>query len=207
MTRGLVVPLTAEQRVRRLLYLAGEASTHELDPYIVLRGDTQDECPAIYYRLKDFNGGKDPTATDPAVRWRKPGSTLENVTCDCMGAQAWAGGFDRYQPYRFVHVYGGWINTDSMRIDAGGAQRCFVKLDRPEPGCMVVFAAGAGGHAVGHVGGVIEVPAEYAPEEREWWRELGVVDVAARIGRANRRTTGLAWYDQDPWFVRSIMTP
>lgn len=205
-TRGVVVPLTAEQRVMRLLYLAGEAKLEDLDEY-VRRDGAPSSCPDLFYLLKDHNGGKDPTAPDPADRWSKEGSTFVNRTCDCIGGQAWAGGWDRYQPVRFAHLYGGWINTDSMILDARGPQKCFVALDRAEPGCYVVCASGSYGHQVGHIGGVVSVPAEHAPMEREWWQALGVVDVAARVGRANARTTGRGWQLANPVFIRSVMTP
>ncbi len=205
--RGIVVgPLTAAQRVQRLLYLAGKAQIDTLDGY-VRKDEAPPYCEALYYLLKLHNGGQDPTARDPATRWRKPGSSTVNRTCDCIGAQAWAGGWDRWQPVRFEHIYEGWINTDSMRMDAGGPAKCFIRLDRPELGCMVVFASGAGGHKVGHIGGLIGVPAEWDPNVLECWQALRVVDVAARSGRANLITSGSPWFGKDSWFVRSIMTP
>lgn len=207
--RGLVVPLSAAQVVRRARYLAGitGATIDTLDDHVRKDGALA-ECPTIFYRLKYPNGGTDPTASDPAARWRKPGKQLENVTADCVAGAAWCGGWDRKQPDRFAHLYDGSINTDSMILDvkAGdGIGRCFEALARPEPGCMVVFSSGSGGHAVGHVGTIIGVPLEWDPKERECWRLLDVVDIAGRIGRANRRTTGLAWFDQNTWFLRSTM--
>lgn len=218
--RGRVIALTAAQRRDRMLYLAGERALSDIAgvdltvppptgyPVLSLEVDKRPiMCPAIYYRLNDYNGGKDPTARDCATRWRAPDSTTWNRTSDCIGGMSWAGGWDRYQPVRFQHIYGGWINTDSMRQDAAGPRRCFVRRDRPEPGCYVVFASGAGGHKVGHIGGVVDVPAEYAPSEREWWVALGVVDVAGREGRANLRTTGLTWFRKDAWFIVPVMLP
>jgi hypothetical protein len=207
MTRGIVVPLTAQQRVQRMLYLAKLADIDSLDP-AVRRDGAPKRCPEIYYLLKDHNGGKDPTAPDPADRWRKDGAPFENRTADCIGGASWCGGFDRYQPIRFAHLYGGWINTDSMRMDAGGPAKCFTRLSAPEPGCFVVFASGAGGHAVGHIGSVIAVPAGWDEKDPMSWQHLEVVDVAARTPRpANQLTTGLGWYGKDPWFIRSIMQP
>ncbi len=227
MTRGTVLPLTALERRNRMLYLAGELTLSKLthvrkDPanLIALGGYATDDgeivtptrCPTFYYLLKDHNGGKDPTAPDPATRWRKP-KTVENPkpnlnrTSDCIGGMSWCGGFDRYQPARFNHLYGGWINTDSMSMDAVGKAKCFRKLDRPELGCFVVFRSGAGGHKVGHIGGIVSLPAEYAPEHREWWMELGVVDVAARVGRANKRGNGLTWFKKNALFIVPTMVP
>jgi hypothetical protein len=207
--RGLVLELTPDQVVNRLLYLAGKASSAVLDPWV---RNPEPNCPTIFYRLKGYNGGKDPTASDPATRWREVGKQFINVTSDCVGGVAWASGFDRYQPTRFAHIYEGWINTDSMRQDAkrvivpGSPRRCFERIDVPEPGCMIVFGSGAGGHEVGHVGGVVAFNGvEWDPNERDCWKLISVVDVAGRKGRANLQTTGVGWYRTDAWFLRSVM--
>ena len=230
MTRGLVLGLTAVQRRVRMLYLAGEAPLGVVAGTIAGPPRAAELCPDIFYLLKEHNGGKDPTATDPADRWSTPAElqrvrldeedrrtlglqakpirpAFVNRTADCIGGAAWCGGWDRLQPVRFAHIYNGWINTDSMRLDAGGPAKCFARLKRPEPGCYVVFASGVGGHTVGHIGGVVDVPAEWDPLERDCWDHLGGVDVAARIGRANKRTTGRTWFGKDAWFVVPTMTP
>lgn len=224
LVRGLVVPLSQPQRVARMRYLAGLVSSSELDPYVRMDADTLRAygypmpmpgrgfaCQVLYYNLDDHNGGTDPTAPDPATRWRNPGGTTTFRTCDCMGAMAWAGGFDRYQPKRFAHSpYAGWINTNSMRIDAGSRSgSCFIRLERPERGCFVAYASGAGGHKVGHIGGIVGVPAEWDASKRECWEALVVVDVAARGAgvRANKVTTGRGWFGCDAWFMRSVMQP
>jgi hypothetical protein len=210
MTRGLVLPLTQAQRVARMRYLAKLAPFGSLDRF-VRRPDGVDDftmCPDIYYLLKTHNGGTDPTAPDPGTRWSKPGSTFVNITSDCIGGAAWCGGFDRFQRERFAHIYGGWINTNSMRMDAARDMRCFIRLAAPEPGCFVVFASGGGGHAIGHIGGVIEVPDGWNANDRASWDALQVVDVAARTPRpANKLTTGRTWWNTDAWFIRSIMMP
>lgn len=247
--RGAVVQLTAEQRVARLLYLAGKAPLSTLDPfvlenlpsaydmirmgyesdvlvvarameldghrdeargYVVAYAD-QIYCPAIYYLLTEHNGGKSPSSPDPADRWSNPGSTFINRTCDCSGGQSWAGGFDRFQPKR-MHPsigYSGWFNTDSKIMDARGPQTCFMRLDRPEPGCIIVCKSGSPGHKIGHEGGVVSVPAEWDRRERECWQAIGVVDVAA-LGsgvRANTLRTGRGWYGTSAEFLRPIMQP
>jgi len=227
--RGQVVPLTDEQRVRRLLYLAGEVPLGALDSYV--RTDPIELhaaggyelgqlepifCPTLFYRMHveldgqdvAVNGGTDPCAPDPATRWRFPGSATQNRTCDCVGGVAWAGGWDRYQPQRFAHIYKGWINTDSMRMDAGGPQKCFVREPRPMPGAMIVYASGAAGIKVGHVAGIVAYDGvEFDPDVAECWSRIQCVEVAAYQGRANRRTTGRHWFGKNAWFVRSIMVP
>ena len=205
--RGIVVPLTAQQRVQRALYLAGRAELDALDGYVRAERAPRN-CPSIYYLLKDHNGGKDPTAPDPADRWSDKGSTFVNRTCDCIGGAAWIGGWDRFQPTRFAHLYGGWINTDSMRMDAGGPAKCFARLTAPEPGCYVVCASGSPGHAIGHIGTVVGVPAGWDRTSRASWEALEVVDVAMHTPRpANQTTTARGWFGTDAWFVVPTMQP
>lgn len=197
--RGLVVPLTPEQVVTRALYLVGERTGADLDEHVRSAAAT---CPAATYKLKTYNGGKDPTAPDPFIRWVEGG--VRRVSADCIGAAAWCSGFDRFQPQRFG-FYAGWINTDSALMDARGPAECFVGLGRPEPGAMIVCRSGSRGHRVGHVGIVVSVPAEWDPADLGCWQALGVVDVAGRPGRANMRTTGRGWFRAEAGFLRSIM--
>jgi hypothetical protein len=221
MARGLVIDLTQSQILNRMRYLAGEIPLEELDDYIdkdtsrlrKLGGydeaspGTPTYCPDIFYLLKDHNGGKDPTAPDCATRWSKAGASFVNRTSDCIGGMAWAGGFDRYQPERFSHIYDGWINTNSMIMDArSSSPRCFASLDRPEPGCFVVCGSGSPGHDVGHIGGVVSVPAEWDPSARECWDAVAVVDVAS-VGarRANTRRTARGWFGTGALFTVSTM--
>ncbi len=230
MTRGLVLPSTAQQRVTRMRWLAGEATFNELDTEIEARYDPNKRdipgyyniteatrCCSGYYLLKDHNGGKDPTAIDPFDRWSndapplyaRPDFTVPflNRTADCIGGMVWCGMFDRYQPKRFSHLYDGWINTDSMLMDARGPKKCFRLLDRPEPGCFVVFASGDGGHSIGHIGGITDVPAEWDRTKVECWQALGVVDMAARTPKpGNARGNPLVWYHAQGSFVVSTMT-
>lgn len=204
--RGKVVPLTAHERVQRALYLAGKVDADALDEHVI---GPAPWCVEGYYLLKDHNGGKDPTDQDPFDRWSKPGESFVNRTADCIGGASWIGGFDRYQPVRFAHLYGGWINTDSMLLDARGQAKCFRELPRPEPGCYVVCASGSRGHKVGHIGTVVSVPAEWDASVRECWAALGVVDVASTGAgkRANTLRTGVGWFDTHAGFVESAMVP
>lgn len=204
--RGNVVPLSRQQRIQRALYLAGLCDVGMLDPWV--RRDGSKHCPDGYYLLKDHNGGKDPTAPDPFDYWSKEGSTFVNRTADCIGGAAWIGGWDRYQPIRFAHIYGGWINTDSMRIDARGAMKCFVRIPTPEPGCYVVAGSGSRGHAIGHIGTVVGGCEGFDARRRSCWEALEVVDVASRGTRAaNQLTTGRGWFDCDAYFIVPVMKP
>lgn len=225
MIRGIVLPSTPATRVARLRYLGGQLSFGELAaidvslaPWLhgVVEGGpaipSSTKCDDLYYLLKDHNGGKAPAAPDPADRWTNPGSTFFNRTCDCIGGQAWVGGFDRYQPSRFAHIYDGWINTDSMIMDARGPRKCFIAVDVPEPGDFVVCASGTPGHAIGHIMGATDVPAGFDRKNRAHWLALRGVDVAARRNasgptRANMPTSAIGWYGTNASFIRSIMTP
>lgn len=222
--RGLVLALTDAQIVTRWLYLAGLRKLDDLDAGIRKEG-APEICPPMYYRMSveidgkryAYNGGKDPTAPDPADRWHYPGKTFENRTCDCVGAVAWGGGWDRYQRERFAHVYEGWINTDSMRTDARTAAKCFRRIDRPEPGAIIVYASDklqqSHGVEVGHCGGITGYHrAEWDPTDPECWDAIEVVNVAnykdnGQPLQANRLTTGRGWYNKDSWFLRSTMQP
>lgn len=189
------------------MYLAQLADITTLDEHVRVKGAPL-RCPDIFYLLKEHNGGKDPTAPDPADRWKKDGSEFENRTADCIGGAAWIGGWDRYQPIRFAHIYSGWINTDSMRQDAGGPQKCFVRIDNPEPGCYVVAGSGSPGHKIGHIGTVVGGCEGFERNKRESWEALEVVDIASRTPRrANMITMGKGWYGCDSWFIRSVMKP
>lgn len=229
--RGIVLPLTREQIRQRALYLAGEAPVSSLDSYV--RRDKRPHgatCETIFYLLHDHNGGKDPTAIDPADRWStqaeldryaqevKAGIRARppfvNRTADCVGGGAWCGGWDRYQEARFAHIYDGWINTDSAILDASGPGRCFVPIDRPEFGDHIVCKSGSLHHAVGHWGVIVGYRlAEWDPAVPSCWAAIDVVNVAnyksgdSSPARANRRTTGAGWTGTGALFLRSVMVP
>ncbi len=229
MTRGVVLPLSQDQILQRMRYLVGEAPLSSLDKYInkdpnqilQLKGYYAHQsspipdfmCPNGYYLLKDYNGGVDPTTPDPFTRWKKPRQAFTNVTCDCIGGMAWCGGWDRLQLVRFSHLYGGYINTDSIFLDVEfkGGPRCFKKLKSPRPGCFLVAKTGSRGHEkCGHIGGVLDYDGvEFDAKERDCWKRMRVANVAAtgQGMRANVATTGLGWWNADAIFVESIMVP
>lgn len=205
-TRGTVIPLSAQQRANRARYLGGIVDKNALDSGLV---NPALNCAPIYYRLKDYNGGKDPHAPDPATRWVNPATEQApnpqtNVTCDCVGGAAWCGGFDRFQPARFSHLYGGWINTDSMIMDAQANALAFAIVTKPYPGCFVVCRTDAN---VGHIGVVIDVPGDFDPAKDSWSR-VKIVDVAARgIGiRANMPSTAASWQARGGVWIRPLLT-
>lgn len=197
--RGISLGLTAAQRANRAKYLGGLADSSVLDASVV---SPAPQCIDGYYRLHGapgepaYNGGKDPTALDPFDRWRT-GTGFVARTADCIGGASWCGGFDRYQTQRFAHLYDGWINTDSMLLDACGPAKCFVLLDRPEPGCFLVAPTGSPGFEhCGHIATVHAVPAEWDHDTIECWRAVGAVDVADRgEHRANAPANVPYWFN------------
>jgi len=217
--RGTVLALTIDQIVTRWLYLCGKRKLADLDEYARGRGVAPLVCPPIYYLLHEHNGGKDPSAPDPADRWQNPGSTFVNRTADCVAAVAWGQGWDRYQPQRFnVPGYEGWINTDSARWEAANRGECFERIARPEPGAAIVYASDPQHHShgipVGHIGGITAYHlAEWNPADPACWEAIEVANIAAyknpddTPAQANRLTTGAHWQGKDAWFLRSIMKP
>lgn len=220
--RGIALPLTADQRVNRALYLAGEIPLSKLDDFVrkdpdeVLAisgysdpdGDGEIFCPDLYYLLEKYNGGKDPTAPDPAIRWRKPGSTFVNRTVDCSGGNGWMGGHDRLQEQRMPKSigYDGYYNTNSKMYDARGPQRCFKPRQVPERGDIIVCESKSRGHDVGHEGRMIGYRGvEWDPTKRECWALIDVVDCAGRKGRSNKRTTGVGWFNTNAMFLRETL--
>lgn len=135
-------------------------------------------APLIQYsHLRGQNGGSDPRRPDCASRWERGGKTY--ATSDCVGFYCWARGIDRYQPVRFAHIFGGWMNTDSIIQDATGPAKCWRVVPRPYPTCAVVFPSTFLGRVrlrMGHIGVVMSVPAEFAPATAEWWKAVRVAD-------------------------------
>ena len=208
-TRGLIVYLTPEQRVTRMKFMARLTTMSTLDEFVPKSENINERCPSVFYRLKDNNGGKNPQAPNHGTVWYQIGTNgkkQRRLTSDCVGGMAWCCGFDRYQPDRFSHIYGGWINTDSMLIDARGPAKCFQLLDRPEPGCLIVFGSGTGKHKVGHAGGIIEVPAEWDPSVKTCWDALVIADQASRGSRPGNDISKMDWMPLKPSFLRPVIS-
>ncbi len=216
MTRGTVLELEPAAVVHRAKLMANHPGTPHFDPSLP-------PAPEGYYRLSFPNGGTDPTAPDHYARWSKDGSTFVNVTGDCVSLVAWASGFDRFQPKRGAHLQGGAINCDFMAADANGPAKCFERLARPEPGCIVTYPSLADQDhdgerdGSGHTGIVIAVPPEWDERVKECWLALTVIDCAHRTPHlSDQYTTGRAWFGartgeagktvpKGSVFVRSVM--
>lgn len=139
-------------------------------------------------------GGRNPAMQVPfTLRNGKLGS-------DCIGFVLWCWGLDRYQlDYPF---YDGWINTDSLLMDVDTKQTRFAEVDRPYPGCAVVYPSlrkNGKMTRMGHIGLVVEAPdvwpsreewKKFEPWQRKlWMKKVKVIDCA---GALRRKLTGRA---------------
>jgi hypothetical protein len=81
-------------------------------------------------------GGRDPSVSNPFTYVDKLGC----FGSDCVGFVDWCWGLDRYQPNVFSE-FDGWINTDSILLEASHKSEFFEIIDQPRPGDAVVFPA------------------------------------------------------------------
>lgn len=157
-------------------------------------------------------GGRSPTASTPFTK-------RNGVTgSDCVGFTSWCLQHDRFQPETFPY-YDGWINTDSLMMDAVGEQSWYRRIDRPEPGDVVVFPSiYRDGKRVrmGHIGLVVEVPAELIDDvyaipdrmRRHWLSLIKVIDCAGARSRRpyaiSETTAAASWDKPDAMFARCV---
>lgn len=138
-----VVPYTREQQVARAHKLAGPWE------------------PTIWYfldaELGTRNGGRDPKADDCATHW-KDENGKPWATADCVGFASWVKGFPRKM--KAFPLYGGYVNTDSMILDAEGPRSLLRPVSTPSPGTLIVMPSlfDEHGHRLspGHVGVVVD---------------------------------------------------
>lgn len=133
-------------------------------------------------------GGRDPKAETPFTK--KEGK----LGSDCVGFTCWCLGHDRYQPSTFP-LYDGWINTDSLMLDARGRRTWYTDVATPQPGDVVVFPSihnNGKRIRMGHIGLVVEVPTGMPAgvwsrhDRREWLERVRVIDCAGASGRRLR---------------------
>lgn len=158
-------------------------------------------------------GGRSPSTSTPFT------TKNSQTGSDCVGFTCWCLGHDRFQPTSFPH-YGGWINTDSLLMDARGNRTWYDVVARPEPGDVVVFpSVHKDGKRVriGHIGLVVAVPDDFPDDfsftrddRRVWLERVGVIDCAGSVarrarGRAVAGTTAAASWDKpDALFCRLV---
>jgi len=137
-------------------------------------------------------GGRDPSNPNPftykdGVGW---GS-------DCVWFVDWCRGLDRYQPGVFSQ-YDGWINTDSILLEARGKSEFFEIVDQPRPGDAIVtpslFNAKGQRTVIGHIGLIVGVDIDTsswtshlwirpANERANFMRHCSVIDCNASAAR------------------------
>lgn len=160
-------------------------------------------------------GGKDPEDAEPFTDL----GTIYGS--DCVGFVLWCLGLDRFQEKLFP-LYGGWINTDSIMLDAARDQSFFEFTDKPESGDLVVFPSimkNGKRIRIGHVAIVTSVDVDTRNWTDHLWERgskdratflsrVNVVDCAGNFrrklrGKAVQLTTAAAsWNKPDARFVR-----
>lgn len=82
----------------------------------------------------------------------------EQNSCDCSAFVCWCLQISKHTDHPlYVKYNDGWINTNAIVHDATNSTGFFVKLDKPKVGCLIVYASGAGGRKIGHVGVVTKI--------------------------------------------------
>jgi hypothetical protein len=98
----------------------------------------------IIYKLG--SGGLKPEQPSPANK---------DNECDCSGFAVWALHMSRMTNHPlYLKANGGWINTDSICLDARQSTGFFTEILQPRLGCLVVFPSNS---AYGHIGIISEV--------------------------------------------------
>jgi hypothetical protein len=131
-------------------------------------------------------GGRDPKASTPLTK--RNGA----LGSDCVGFTSWCLQHDRYQPETF-ELYDGWINTDSLMMDAKDGKRV----------------------RMGHIALVVEVPTEFPDgfsfgqqDRRAWLHRVLVIDCAAASNRKPYAITetraSASWDKADAMFARCV---
>lgn len=166
--RGKILGITRVEAVQRVLSQVMHLFWNAVD----------EKWSPIAYRLKDFNGGSDPTATSCASI-SYGGRT---ATADCIGLVLWASGIDRKQP-GYTGLLGEWLNCKSLLADARSAQkfgRFLKKGEKPLPGDWLLTED--------HIGMIIR-----PDEDASGGFDHLVVDCSPRHGRDRAVNTGYPW--------------
>ena len=145
------VPLTGRLRKNKSLYIPDTSdvpgsltmSAKEISPEWLIKKARWAIGEGTRYGLGE--GGMDPAQMFPMS---------QNMACDCSGFICWVLGLPRKTDIAFYQKFGGWIYTDSIEADILSSTGIFELLQKPEPGCIVVYGAGK---QIGHVGIVSEV--------------------------------------------------
>jgi hypothetical protein len=199
--------MTTEEQLRRTKRLLDEEARLAHD---------EDRC---LYRLDPGkNGGRDPHALDPASQWTDGDDVFRSL--DCSGYYFYVTGADRFQPETFPH-YGGYMNTDSVLLDARGwagtrtqdyrerqkrAKQAWWRVVAPRAGCGVVYGSvdrNGDEPRVGHIGKVMYVDTSIPVTEPLFWEQMRVAHCssgnARQFGHAIAETNGMIWFNPDKY--------
>jgi hypothetical protein len=126
----------------------------KIDPFIAKkRVQRAKSAVGLGIKYKLGKGGWHPKAPSPDA------ITLSNygLQCDCSGFVAWVLMMrrDQINAKKWWSKLLPWIETTMVYKDATGPQRVFVRLSKPEAGCLVVY--GDKGRSEGHIAVVTEV--------------------------------------------------
>lgn len=166
--RGKILGISREMAVERVLSQI----------LFLWHSEPDEQDFPIEYRLKDFNGGFDPTSTTCA----SISYGGRRATADCIGLVLWASGIDRKQP-DYKGLLGAWLNCKSLLHDARTTQKfCrFLKQDeKPLPGDWLLTED--------HIGMIVR------PDSNpDGGLDHLVVDCSPRHGRDRAVNTGYPW--------------
>jgi hypothetical protein len=126
----------------------------KIDPFVAKkRVQRAKSAVGLGIKYKLGKGGWHPKAPSPDA------ITLSNygLQCDCSGFVAWVLMMrrDQINAKKWWSKLLPWIETTMVYKDATGPQRVFVRLSKPEAGCLVVY--GDKGRSEGHIAVVTEV--------------------------------------------------
>jgi hypothetical protein len=141
----------------------------------------------IEYRLGA--GGRRPNDPSPAD---------DQGRCDCSGFACWTLRMDRLQRVDGKDV---WLSTGGMVADATGPRRWFEVIDRPEPGCLVVYRANPlVARVTGHVAVVVSARvAEWNPKDPACWKAVQIIHchgpkgIVPAVTRSDASRFGKLW--------------
>lgn len=206
----------------------------DLTPQQVVQRAKSCVLDRVKYHLKYPNGGSDPTKPKPYDKLIIDGAAFD--VADCIGFAVWCTGISRHFTGTPTipafpdtpSIQGSYINCASIVEESQGFKRrtgqpdypggrFFKRLEKPYPGCLIVFK----GKKHGHIGVVTSVPAEAPLPSKmsravitdDWLTKdsgnnlspLRVIHCSPtnekRLGNAIRETDGSVWRGTDAIFV------
>lgn len=120
---------------------------------------------------------------------------IRRFVLDCSGFIAWVCEMrrDQINAKKKWSKLLPWIETTMVHKDATGPQHVFVKIDKPVPGCLVVY--GDTGKSQGHIG-IVSAVGAWNPNRIVPLKSITVIDCSS--GRS--KATGDAIHERDGAF-------